>query len=270
MKSLYVETRNRVLITANDSHLIIISADHRLNTILPSELNSVTIKGRALIDSRAIFLLNRYNVAISLIEENGRQDALILPYNHCLSFHYREQRIILKSTNNLERYMKWIEIQRMIQQMSVIKRFSPGIKLGNDLGEGNYQFWLRRIQPVDERLWMIVKNTVRNLIKNLIAGKIIRAGLDIHFGGYFRRANYGLLLDFLFIIEPRADEQSLLFFKQKNWKNLIQRNGFNDYSLLEDGFHNIVHRFENKKARLSDIVDLIIDDYFALIRELKT
>jgi len=270
MKSLYVNTKDQTFLTSDGSHLIIVDPNTRIRSLLPGELDTLLVRGRVIIDSQAVFLLARHNVAISLMEKDGCQDALFLPYNHCLSFHYREQRIILKSAVNIVRYMKWVNIQRMLQQMAVIRHFSPEIKLKNEIGEGDYQCWLTDMQPQSPQLWSTIKNPVRILFKNFLAGKIIKAGLDIHLGGYFRRFNYGFLLDMLLIMDARADEHSLLFFKQKNWKELIGEDSPNNFILLEEGFHNIIHRFENKKSRLSDIVDLIIDDYFALLRELKS
>ncbi|MDI6697468.1 MAG: CRISPR-associated endonuclease Cas1 [Candidatus Saccharicenans sp.] len=270
MKSLYVNTKDQTFLTTDGTHLIIADPNTKIRSLLISELDTVLVRGRVIIDSQAVFFLARHNVAISLMEKDGHQDALFLPYNHCLAFHYREQRIILKSAENMMRYIKWLNTQKMLQQMAVIRRFSPQIKLKNEIGEGDYQCWLKEMRPLSLQLWMVVKNQIEILLRNFLANKILKAGLDIHLGGYFRRANYGFLLDMMFIMEVRADEDSLLFFKQKNWKELVEEESSNNFILLEEGFHNIVHRFENKKAKLSDIVDLIIDDFFALLRELRS
>lgn len=270
MKALYINTRNKTILTSDGAHLVIITPDNRIQKTPLGEINSLLVRGKVLIDSQAVFLLARNNISMVLAEENGYKDALFLPYNHFLPDHHRGQRIILKSSRNIEKYVYWVKTQRMLQQIIIINRFSPELKIKNELGEGNYQLWIKEKRPNNIKLWKLIKTSVNTLFKCLISGKLNEARLDIHMGGYFRRANFGLLLDILFIVEPRIDEQSLLFFQQKNWESFIKQEKIDHFILLADGFHNIVHRFENKKSQISDIIDLIIDDYFSLLRELKS
>jgi hypothetical protein len=97
----------------------------------------------------------------------------------------------------------------------------------------------------------------------------MKAKLDLHLGGYFRRVNFGLVLDVALILDPRVDEQCLLFFNQKNWQLLLQTKSDGSFLLTDAGHRNVVHRFENKKAQLGDEIERIIDDYFSFLRELR-
>lgn len=270
MKNLYINTHNKTILTSDGPQLVVISPDNQIRKMPVSELNSLLVRGRVLIDSQAIFLLSKNNISVVIAEENGQKDALFLPYNHFLPDHYRTQRVILKSYHNIQRYIRWINTQRMLQQIAIIKRFSPELRIKNELGEGNYQLWIKEKRPNNINLWKLIKNSIISLFKSLISGKLIEARLDIHLGGYYRRADFGLLLDMLYILEPRIDEQCLMFFRQKEWQAFIKQEKIDYFILLDEGFHNIVHRFENKKSRLSEIIDLIIDDYFSVLRELRS
>lgn len=269
MKALYVNTRDKTYLTADGPQLVIFDPENRETRVPVRNINTVQVRGRVLIDSAAIFLLADNDIPIVIAETQARKHAMILPYNHYLPKYHREQRVIFKSNGNIEKYRKWLETQRMYQQIEVMNSISPSPHIKEQLGEGNYQQWIKIRQPQNLSSWRTVKSSVRLLFRGIITEKLMKAKLDLHLGGYYRRVNLGLVLDLAFVLDPRVDEQCLLFFKQKNWHGLLQIESDGKFLLTDAGHKNVVHRFENKKNQLSDDIDRIIDDYFSFLRELR-
>ncbi len=269
MRALYVNTQDKTYLTADGPQLVICDPQNRETKVPVRDINTVQVRGRVLIDSAAIFLLADNDIPIVISKTKTSKNAMILPYNHYLTKYHKEQRVILKSSQNIERYMKWLETQRMYQQINVMNMISPSLQINNQIGEGNYQQWIKIRQPQNLSSWQAVKRSVRLLFRGVITEKLMKAKLDLHLGGYFRRVNFGLVLDLALILDPKVDEQCLLFFKQKNWHGLLQIESDRKFLLTDAGHKNVVHRFENKKNQLSDDIDRIIDDYFSFLRELR-
>jgi CRISPR/Cas system-associated endonuclease Cas1 len=266
---MYVNTQDKTYLTADGPQLVIFDPQNRQTRVPVRDINTVQVRGRVLIDSAAIFLLADNDIPIVISKTKTGKNAMILPYNHYLPKYHKEQRIILKSNQNIDRYMKWLETQRMYQQINVMNKISPSLQINNQIGEGNYQQWLKGRRPQKLSSWQAVKRSVRLLFRGVITEKLIKAKLDLHLGGYFRRVNFGLVLDLALILDPKVDEQCLLFFRQKSWADLLQTESDGRILLSDAGHKNVVHRFENKKKELGDEIERIIDDYFSFLRELR-
>jgi hypothetical protein len=232
-------------------------------------ISRVFLVGEIKISSAAILALAEHNIPLVLAAKSGKDKTALLPFNHMLPKYYKEQRVILENNNNLKRYMDWVETYRNYLQLKLIKKYMPYERIKNEIGEGDYKILLRKLMPKDLAFWFPVKNTVSYLLRGLIIENIIKAKLDLHVGGYFRRANFGFVWDMNYILEARADEQAIMFFKQKDFLSFFQKQG-RQVELTKDGHKNIVHRFENKRDSLEGQINKIIDDFFNLVRELQT
>lgn len=165
--------------------------------------------------------------------------------------------------------MKWLETQRMYQQINVINRISPSLQINNQIGDGNYQQWIKTRRPKNLSAWQAVKSSVRLLFRSIITEKTYEGCLIFISAAISGRVNFGLVFDVALILDPRVDEQCLLFFNQKNWQLLLQTKSDGNFLLTDAGHRNVVHRFENKKTQLGDEIERIIDDYFSFLRELR-
>lgn len=273
MRAAYLNAEKKIFITAEGLQLVIIGPQNKIRKIPAKLLNVVYTRGKSVIDSSALCLLTRANVPLIISGSRGIE-AIMLPYNHKIHRHYREQRIILKSRKNLYRYLNWLERQKRLQQIAVMDKFSH-TGLDRDIGEGDYQIWLKNFLERlkldhNQSTWCYVRHQIRYLFRGLIVENLLRAKLDIHLGGYHRRVNFGLVLDLNYVLDPRIDEQTILFFSQKGWPEYVIKKSNEQIILKDEGFKNIVHRFENKKINIYDILESIIDDYLYLVRELRT
>ena len=232
-------------------------------------ISRVFLVGDIKISSAAILAFAEHNIPLIVANNSGKDKTALLPYNHKLPKYYKEQRVILENKNNINRYMEWVETYRSLMQIRVIKRFLPGEKIRNEIGEGDYKLLLRKLMPQDLNFWFAVKDTVSYLLRGLIIENLIKAKLDLHIGAYFRRANFGFVMDMSYLLEAKADEQAIMFFKQKDYQTFFQKES-NLVKLTKDGHKNIVHRFENKRDALDGQINKIIDDFFNLVRELQS
>lgn len=274
MRAAYLNSENTIYITAEGPQLVIIGPQNKIRKIPAKLMNVIYARGKSVIDSSALCLLTRSNIPLIISGARGIEEGILLPYNHKIHKYYREQRIILQSRHNLNRYLTWLERQKRMQQIAVMDKFSH-IGLDRDIGEGNYQIWLKNFLvkiKLDNniKIWNYVRLQVRYLFRGLLVEALLRAKLDIHLGGYHRRVNFGLVLDLNYVLNPRIDEQTILFFCQKDWPDYFIKQSNNQIRLTDEGFKNIVHRFENKKMHICDILESIIDDYIYLVRELRT
>lgn len=228
-------------------------------------ISRVFLVGHIKISSTAILAFAKHNIPLIIATKSGKDRTALLPYNHRLPKYYKEQRVILENNNNIKRYMDWLDTYRNYLQL----RLLPHERIKNEIGEGDYKILLRKFMPKDLAYWFLVKNTISYLLRGLIIENLLKAKLDLHVGGYFRRANFGFVLDMGYILEAKADEQAIMFFKQNNFQSFFQKEG-RQVELTIDGHKNIVHRFENKRDLLAGEINKIIDDFFNLVRELQT
>jgi len=231
-------------------------------------ISRVFLVGDIKISSAAVLALAEHNIPLIIADKFGKDRTALLPYNHRLPKYYKEQRVILENNSNIKRYMDWVETYRNFFQIKIIKKFMPLKGIKNDIGEGDYKVLLRKLMPKDLAYWFPVKNTICYLMRGLIIQSLVKAKLDLHVGGYFRRANFGFVMDISYILEAKADEQAIMFFKQNNIQPFFQKEG-REVELTKKGHKNIVHRFENKRVMLEGEINKIIDDFFNLIRELQ-
>lgn len=267
-RSLYLVDNENIEVTADGPSLWIqkpMKAGQRVPLRL---INRVYVIGNIKISSEAMLALAEQNIPLIVSRHSGEDKAIMLPYNHRLPSHFKEQRVILENAINLFKYIKWLKAYRMCLQLRLLKKYFPYLKKSNVLGEGDYEVLLAKLIPRNKCLTRVVKDVVSFLFKGLITVNLIKAGLDVHTGAYFRRVNFGFVLDLIYLLEAMVDEQVILFFKQPNYSRFVQQCK-ERVCLTSEGYRNIIHRFENKKSELSNQINKVIDDFFYLIRELE-
>jgi CRISPR/Cas system-associated endonuclease Cas1 len=239
---------------------------------VPANLVSrVVIIGNVRLDAGAITLFTENDIPVAFMNHSGEEAAVAIPYNHRLAKHYEEQKVFLKDPENIERYAKWAVTKRMVIQTNVLKRLfkQQAYNFRFGVGEGNYQQMISELKPEGEGKWAVVNSIVMNLFRGLIIGHLIRADLDPHCGVIHRRHNFGLALDFCHITGGESDMQTIQFFRSADVRLFLQNRAHN-LAVTDSGMKNIIHRFENRQDALSNMVEIIIDEMFELMRELRT
>lgn len=271
-KTLYLNENNNDLWVKRDGPSVLIKAKERAVQRIPVRLVSrVTIIGNVKLDAGAITLFTENNIPVLLMNNSAEEAAVAIPYNHRLPKHYREQKVFLENEENIKKYEKWANTKRMVIQIKILKRlYSPlARKIGKGIGEGNYQKLISQIKPSDDEKWLVVKNIITNLFRNLVIEHLTKADLNPHLGVLCRRHNFGFALDICYIMGAECDMQSLQFFKCAETKPYFDIKD-DKWTVTEAGIKNIILRFENRIESLSNMIELIIDELFELMRELRT
>ncbi|HHW20444.1 CRISPR-associated endonuclease Cas1 [Thermodesulfovibrio thiophilus] len=225
-------------------------------------IDKVVIIGNVRIDVYSLILFTENQIPVLFINNRSEEKAFILPYNHRLNNHYKSQRAMAQSMDSVKRYKKWIKTKRMFEQLKTLRKLFKGFNFPDEIGEGNYQFIIKKLKTSEPR-WSIVKDIVENFIRGVIMGRLIRAGLDPHYGIIHRRVNYGLLLDLSMIFAPAIDLQSIQFFQSK--ENVIVQDG----RLADRGIKTIIDRFESNRLELVQKVEQTIDELFEIMKDIR-
>ncbi len=261
-KTLYlIEQGNRINLHADGPSFLITSRNKAARRIPVSAIDKVVIIGNIRIDADSITLCADNNIPVLFISQRNTEKAFILPYNHKLPRHYKEQRIIIQSEDTQRRYKNWIQTRRAMMQIEIFKEIFKKYSLPNEIGEGNYQFIINKISQ-SYSSWSMIKDIIENFIRAIILGRILHAGLDPHFGIINKRFNFGLLLDFSLIFEPEADFQTIKFFKSHKVE-------IENFELSENNIKSIIDRFESRRQRISQQVETVIDELFEIIKDLR-
>jgi CRISPR/Cas system-associated endonuclease Cas1 len=278
-KPLYlVEKGNKVTVHRDGPSLLITSRNKAPMRIPVRKIDKVVIIGNIRIDANSIILCAENKIPVLFITPDNTEKALILPYNHKLPKHYKEQRLILQSQETMIRYKKWIYTRRSIMQLKILKELFKGFSFPHEIGEGNYQFLIRNFSQrhqmnhshfchserseESQSNWIMVKDIIENFLRAIILGRIIQAGLDPHLGIIHKRVNFGLLLDLFLIFEPEADFQTIKFFQST-------KSSIHNGELTEVGVKQIIDRFESRRESFTQSVETVIDELFEIIKDLR-
>lgn len=270
-RSLYLNDNLRGLTVLRDGPSVWIKDRATAGRRIPVRLVSrVTVIGNVRIDSGAITLFAENNIPVIFMHRTGEEIAVVIPYNHRLPTHYEEQKVLLQSEENIQRYTHWAKKKRMTIQLKVLSRFfkNRAFRFYNEIGEGNYQLILKNLKP-EEPKWLVVSELITNLLRGLIIERLMKADLDPHTGVIHRRHNFGLALDLCYIMGAEVDMQASQFFRSPESTTWMIKKS-DRLELTGQGIKNIIHRFENKRLIVTEIVEGIIDELFELIRELRT
>jgi len=290
-KTLYLNENNNDLLVKRDGPSVWITGKERAGQRVPARvLSRVVIIGNVRLDAGAVTLFTENNIPVLFMTRSAEEVAMAIPYNHTLPAHYEEQKVFLASKEHIERYEKWANTKRMIIQINIMKRLYRSLskEFNRGIGEGNYRKLISNIKPVNDEKWLVVKRIVNHLLRGMVIEHLLKANLDLHTGIICRRHSFGLALDICYIMDAESDMQSLQFFRksdlparclsampaaqggtQASNKSYMEIKN-NRWVVTDLGMKNIIHRFENRKNALSNMVENIIDELFELMRELRT
>lgn len=285
-RTLYLNENDNDLMLRRDGPSLWVKAKEKAGQRIPVRVISrVVIIGNVKLDSDAITLFAENDVPVVFMNHRADEVAVAMPYNHRLPKHYDKQKVFLENDNNTARYENWASTRRMLIQANVVKRLYPEIAhmVRRGIGEGNYQELIRQKKPSNEEQWSVAAGIVNNLFRGLIIEHVLKADIDPHLGVLHRRHNFGFVLDICYILGAESDMQCIQFFRPVCPAGRSDNKGReagstcsfmekrqNRYRVTGAGFRDIIHRFENRRAALHNMVENTIDELFELIRELRS
>jgi len=273
-RTLYLN-ENKGLRVFRDGPSIWIKEEGKAGRRIPARLiGRVIIIGNLRFEAGVITLFTDNDIPVTFINHRGDAVAVAMPYNHHLPRHYEEQRVFLETEENTDRFKRWVYAKRRETQIRVVNLFSKGVARSfADKGfrEKNYQKFIEEFKPTGaakDEYWRIASGTVSNLFREMLIGCIVKADLDHHLGVIYRRHNFGFALDLCRILEAEIDLQCIQFLKGAKEREFLVK-GSAGWAVSKEGMKDIIHRFENRRKQLQEIVERLIDDIFELMRELR-
>jgi len=271
-KTLYISEK-KGLEVLRDGPSIWITEDGRAGRRIPARLVShVVIIGNVRMDAGTITLFTDNNVPVTFMNRKGSEIAVTIPHNHHLNSHSEEQKHLLARDENIQRYNQWLLAERRRMQLKVVKKLSKQVAsvfISKGFREQDYKDFITRFVSVGEKRWRIVKEIVKNMLNEMVMKSILAADLDPHIGIFHRRDNFGFALDILHAMEPEADLQTVQFFKSDKNIELLTMTS-TGLKLSREGMRDVVLRFENKKRLTTGLIDTVIDDFFAIMRTIRS
>lgn len=231
----------------------------------------VVIIGNLRLEAGAITLFTDNSIPVTFLSRSGDSLAVAIPYNHQLPRHYEEQKVLLETEENMERFKRWLSSKRKEIQLKAIRRLSKWtaeLFAMNGFRERDYQRFIEEFKPSKDDKWEVVSTIVSNLLREIIIGRIVKADLDPHMGILHRRHNFGLALDLCHILSGDVDMQCIQFLRTAMEKGYMEKQrGL--WAVSRQGMKEIIHRFENRRVKLQERVEKLIDDIFEIMRELR-
>ncbi len=271
-KTLYISEKKGMEVT-RDGPSIWITEDGKAGRRIPARLIShVIIVGNVRMDAGSITLFTENNVPVTFFNRKGSEVAVTIPHNHHLNSHSEEQKHLLAKDENIQRYNQWLVAERRRMQLKVVKKLSrqaASVFISKGFREQDYKDFITRCASVGEKRWRIVREIIRNMLNEMIMKSILDADLDPHVGIFHRRDNFGFALDMLHVMDPEADLQAVQFFRSDKDRELLAMTS-TGLKLSREGIRNIALRFENKKKFTAGLVDTVIDDFFAVMRTIRS
>ncbi|MDD5007496.1 MAG: CRISPR-associated endonuclease Cas1 [Syntrophorhabdaceae bacterium] len=271
-KTLYLSEKKQVDIT-RDGPSIWVREDGKAGRRIPARIvDKVIVFGNVKIATEIITLFADHNVPMVFINKKRGETAVSMPHNNHLDNHYDEQKVILKTEENIGVYSAWMNNQRKEIQLDVMKRLSINVAScfrDSGFSEQDYQGFVMRTAWIHEKKWKAVDNIINGLSLGMVLRKLIEAKLDPHLGVLHRRQNYGLAMDIRYIIDAEFDMQTIQFFKDNPDGKYFIRN-VDGWLVTREGMLDVAKRYENRKQAIQELTGQIIDSLFVLIRRLRS
>ncbi|MBE0426437.1 MAG: CRISPR-associated endonuclease Cas1 [Nitrospirae bacterium] len=273
-RTLYLN-ENKGLTVFRDGPSIWIKEEGRAGRRIPARLiGRVVIIGNLRFEAGVITLFTDNDIPVTFINHRGDAAAVAMPYNHHLPRHYEEQKVFLETEENTDRFKRWVYAKRREAQIRVVNRLSKGVARSfayKGFREKDYQKFIEEFKPagaVRGEYWRVASGIASNLFREMTIACIVKADLDPHPGIIYRRHNFGFALDLCRALEAEIDLQCIQFLKNARGKDFLV-NSSAGWVISKEGMRDIIHRYENRRKQLHEMVERLIDDIFELMRELR-
>lgn len=264
---------NRQVTVYRDGPSVWVREEGRAGRRIPARLiGRVVIIGNVRLETDVITLFTDNDVPVTLMNRAGESAAVVMPYVERQPRFYEKQKALLTSPEMIRRAKDWMYSQRRRNELKVIRRLSKSaFEALTASGFTPNEYWriVERARGISDDQWQAVCNVMRMLFREMVAGYLVKAGLDPHIGILNRRRNFGLVLDICSMLEPEVHIQAIQFSKVARARAYLAREG-GGWAVTPEGMKDIVHRFENRREEVKAEIGLILDNLFELLREVRT
>ncbi|MBF0345226.1 MAG: CRISPR-associated endonuclease Cas1 [Nitrospirae bacterium] len=269
-RTLYLNEAKEIEIVRDGPSLLVKEMGKANRRIPVRLLGRVFISGNIKLESGVFSLLAENQIPVIMMNISGNNGCICLPYNDHLPLYYDMQRIFVETEDNVSRFkalcVSWRK-RFQIEALTNTAKAQDQTFLEEGLKESEYRQRIAEYFTAYERQVKTVRKIVSNLFRGLIVERLIMAKLDPHMGVVHRRQNFGFALDLSYLVSPEVDLQCIMFLESCKG-NGIDINSIHGGCGLKDAMRDIVDRYEGRRKRLGEKIELVIDDLFSLMREL--
>lgn len=260
-RTLYLNGKGReIRLKVDGPSLLITSPDCADRRIPVPMLARVVVFGNILIDSDVLNLLGSRDIPVIFIDKYAKSRATSLPLNYSMPLPCNSLQIITKDEKKRKEFIDWARQMRIFLQNTVIRNLYHH---NCNVTGIDYRKIIYMLMPENRVHWFIAKSLLRILLWLLILEELHNNRFDPHCGIIHNKSSFGLVQDYFYILQSETDLQALQFFKTDSIDLLIEEKTDRTYQLTARGFHNIIHRFENKqymvKKNMKSITDKILE-----------
>ncbi len=262
-RSLYLSEK-KGMIVRRDGPSLWIKARGEAGQRVPARLiKRVIITGNVRLDAGAITLFAERGVPVAFLNQSGEILATAAGVNISDLAIAERQKELLSDSEGCRRSLDWIYARRQNLQLQFLKEIAPRKTEYFELAGFRDEEYSECIKgcaaEIGKRSYDAVQKIVHGLFYEFAAAMLLSARLNPHLGIEHRHQDFGLVKDICYILHAEEDRQTIRFLKA---------DGHNKQFLLDRrNRREIVQRFENDKARLTVLVDSLLDDIFELMRE---
>lgn len=270
-RTLYLNENKQVTVY-RDGPSIWVREEGRAGRRVPARLiGRVVIIGNVRLETDVITLFTDNDVPVTLMNRAGESAAVVMPYIERLPRYYEQQKDLLAEPERIERVKDWMYAQRRRIELKVLRRLSKSVFesfAASGFSRKDYRMVIERARAVSDEQWQAVCSVLRMLLREMVVGYIVKIGLDPHLGILNRRHNFGLALDVCYVLDPEVQIQAIQFSRGARANGYLTKEG-SGWAVSPEGMKDIVHRFENQRERVKADIEMVLDNLFELIRELR-
>ena len=273
MRTLYLNGDRRYTVR-RDGPSLWIGEQGRAGRRVPVRLVSrVIVTGRVTMESDVIPFLARSGVPVSFLSSRGDFVTTALPLEQPLtSLQERVQRLY-HVRDGVARVRERLSARRQGFMVELLRNFLPHkvAFIGEKgLGENAYLRLVETIIPGDAGDHpRAVRGILDGLFHELVLKEVVDTELDPHVGFVHRHENFAFVKDLCYALEAERDRQLILFFRRPGWTRFTSRRA-GHAGVNAEGMKDIAVRFENLREDVSAKTDMLLDDFFGVLREMGT
>ena len=226
-------------------------------------IGRVVIVGNIEMESGVVTLFAQQGTPVLFLDSKDSRPAITLLCDERGPQRWTRQHYLFRRPPSSERFSMWLESRRRLSIIKTVRRLSPrlGKKFQREgFREKHYQALLKPLGRNNPR-WRVLVGMLRAMTLEFVIPFLERAKLDPHCGILHRGEDFGLALDFCWVLEPELHYQALRFFKDPS------RRGGLPWRPQGDEMREVIQRFENRKGYLSSEVQALVDEIIELMRQ---
>ncbi len=270
-RTMYVNDNNRLFIKVDGPSLWIKEKEKAGRRVPLRFIDQVIIAGNVVIETGVITLLAEHGVPVLFLNKKNGIKATVLESDTTYTILKEKMERLRLSIEGQKRVRQWLNARRRNLQRRLLIELNKGFRWRikkKGLKEEDYTHYITTLllKEIKDGSIKPVQNILDGLIHETVLKKVLEAELDPHISFLHACQNFAFIKDLSYALEAEKDRQTIQFFKSPCAEQFICRKD-GVWDINSRGMKNIVVRFENHRERFLKDIDLLLIDFFELLRE---